>query len=198
MGTLRFILAMSVVYGHAGDFLGFPFIPGDTAVQSFYAVSGFYMALVLNEKYRPESSTYFLFMSNRFARLFPAHATVLSLTLLLAFVASFFSSAALPFISQWSSLEHLDWSSAVFLFGSQIVMWGQDLFLFLTLTKGGVLAFWPDFHTAPQPLYTLLVIRQGWTLGLEFSFYLIAPFIVRRSVRAIAIVLAASLVLRLL
>ena len=49
MGTLRLILALSVVYGHAGDFLGFNLVPGDTAVQAFYAVSGFYMTLVLNE-----------------------------------------------------------------------------------------------------------------------------------------------------
>ena len=105
MGTLRFILALSVAYGHSGDFLGFPLIPGDTAVQSFYAISGFYMALVLNEKYRPGSSTYFLFISNRFIRLFPVYATVLCLTLLLAFAISFFPSATeLPFIVQWQSL----------------------------------------------------------------------------------------------
>ena len=197
MGTLRFILAMSVVYGHAGDFLGFPLIPGDTAVQSFYAVSGFYMALVLNEKYRPGSSTYSLFISNRFLRLFPVYVTVLCLTLLLAFALSFFSSAKeLPFIVQWRSLERLDWPSLVFLVASQIAMWGQDLYLFLTV-KDGALAFWPDFYTAPQPAYTLLPIPQSWTLGLEFSFYLIAPFIVRRTVGAIVLVLAASLALRL-
>ncbi|HEY7246996.1 MAG TPA: acyltransferase [Xanthobacteraceae bacterium] len=193
MGALRFILAMSVAYGHAGDFLGFPLIPGDTAVQCFYAVSGFYMALVLNEKYRPESSSYFLFISNRFARLFPAYATVLCLTLLFAAV----SSPELPFLARWHSLPALDWWSAAFLIGSQILMWGQDLYFYLTL-KAGALAFWPDFHTAPEPIIPLLVIPQGWTLGLEFSFYLIAPFIVRRPGAAIVTVLAASLVLRLL
>jgi peptidoglycan/LPS O-acetylase OafA/YrhL len=193
MGALRFILAMSVAYGHAGDFLGFPLIPGDTAVQCFYAVSGFYMALVLNEKYRPESSSYFLFISNRFARLFPAYAAVLCLTLLFAAV----SSAELPFVSRWHSLPALDWWSAVFLIGSQILMWGQDLYFYLTL-KAGALTFWPDFHTAPEPIIPLLVIPQGWTLGLEFSFYLIAPFIVRRSAAAIVSALAASLALRLL
>src|SRR2546430_17049072 len=88
MGALRFILAISVAYGHAGDFLGFPLIPGDTAVQCFYAVSGFYMALVLNGKYRPESSSYFLLISNRFARLFPAFAAVLCLTFLFTAVVS--------------------------------------------------------------------------------------------------------------
>ncbi len=193
MGALRFILAMSVAYGHAGDFLGFPLVPGDTAVQCFYAVSGFYMALVLNEKYRPESSSYFLFISNRFARLFPAYAAVLCLTLLFAAV----SSPELPFLARWRSLPALDWWSAVFLVGSQVLMWGQDLYFYLTL-KAGALAFWPDFHTAPEPIIPLLVIPQGWTLGLEFSFYLIAPFIVRRSAAAIVGVLAASLVLRLL
>jgi peptidoglycan/LPS O-acetylase OafA/YrhL len=196
MGSLRFILALSVVYGHAGDFLGFPLIPGDTAVQSFYAISGFYMALVLNEKYRPESSTYFLFISNRFTRLFPIYATVLVLTLLLAFAVLQFSSTELPFIREWRSLPALAWSSDVFLLGSQLLMWGQDLYFFLTL-KAGAIVFWPDFHTAPQRLDTLLAIPQGWTLGLEFSFYLIAPFIVRRPAGAIAVVLAASLLLRL-
>ncbi|HEY2186578.1 MAG TPA: acyltransferase [Xanthobacteraceae bacterium] len=192
MGALRFILAMSVAYGHAGDFLGFPLIPGDTAVQCFYAVSGFYMALVLNEKYRAESSSYYLFISNRFARLFPAYAAVLCITLVVGALAS----PELPFISRWHSLTALDWWSATFLIGSQILMWGQDLYFYLTL-KAGALVFWPDFHTAPEPIVPLLVIPQGWTLGLEFSFYLIAPFLVRRSSVLIVTVLAASVVLRL-
>lgn len=197
MGILRFILATSVVYGHSGDFLGFPLIPGDTAVQCFYAISGFYMALVLNEKYRPESSTYFMFIFNRFMRLFPAYVTVLLLTLLLALVVSRVAPPAeLPFVSEWRSLGAVDWSSAAFLVGSQAIMWGQDLYMFLTL-KNGALAFWPDFHTASQPLLNWLVIPQAWTIGLEFSFYLIAPFIVRRSVPAIFLALAASLALRL-
>jgi peptidoglycan/LPS O-acetylase OafA/YrhL len=192
MGALRFILAISVAYGHAGDFLGFPLIPGDTAVQCFYAVSGFYMALVLNEKYRAESSSYYLFISNRFARLFPAYAAVLCLTL----VFGALSAPELPFLSRWHSLPALDWWSATFLIGSQILMWGQDLYFYLTL-KAGALVFWPDFHTAPEPIVPLLVIPQGWTLGLEFSFYLIAPFLVRRSSVVIVTVLAASVVLRL-
>ena len=196
MGSLRFLLAISVAYGHAGDFLGFPLVPGDTAVQCFYAISGFYMTLVLTEKYRPEASTYFVFISNRFLRLYPAYATVLSLTLLLALVIWRISPATnLPFVVELQSINKIDWWSAIFLIGSQLIMWGQDLYLFVTL-KGGALVFWHDFHTAPQPLYALSIIPQAWTLGLEFSFYLIAPFIVRRPTYAIVLAFVASLALR--
>jgi len=196
MGSLRFILAMSVAYGHAGDFLGFPFIPGDTAVQVFYAVSGFYMALVLNEKYRPPASGYLLFISNRFLRLFPIYAVVLCVTLLLAAGVAHFSAGELHFVKEWRAIKPLDWWSAAFLVGTQILMWGQELYLFLAV-QDGALAFLPNFTTDPHPLYRLLVIPQGWTLGLEFSFYLLAPFIVRRSLRSIALLLLASLLLRL-
>src|SRR5262249_38577674 len=128
MGTLRFILALSVAYGHAGDFLGFPFIPGDTAVQSFYAISGFYMALVLNEKYRTGSSTYSLFISNRFLRLFPIYAAVLCLTLLLALAMAHLSEKELPFVTQWRQVDRLSWADGAFFVISQAVIWGQGLY----------------------------------------------------------------------
>src|SRR5205823_6599909 len=102
----------------------------------------------------------------------------------------------LPFIKEWRALPALDWWSAALLVGTQIIMWGQDFYLFLTI-KGGSLAFLSNFTTDPHPLYLLLLIPQGWTLGLEFSFYILAPFIVRRSFRTVALILAASLLLRL-
>jgi peptidoglycan/LPS O-acetylase OafA/YrhL len=68
--------------------------------------------------------------------------------------------------------------------------------LFLTL-KGGALSFLPNFEADPHPLYQLLVNPPAWTLGVEFSFYLIAPFLVRRPAQTIAAILFASLALRL-
>ena len=58
--------------------------------------------------------------------------------------------------------------------------------MFLTL-KNGALAFWPRFSHCVAALIeaTWLVITQAWTLGLEFSFYLIV-----RGVRCAAILLA--------
>ena len=130
MGTLRILLALSVAYGHAGMFFGFPLVPGDTAVQAFYAISGFYMALVLNEKYRPDNSTYLLFIGNRFARLFPAYAVVLISTLALALVSYGIYSRELPFVTAWQSIIGLHALDEVFLIGSQCIILGLDYYDF--------------------------------------------------------------------
>jgi peptidoglycan/LPS O-acetylase OafA/YrhL len=186
MGSLRLALALAVVCGHAGIA---PF-PGDTAVQGFYAISGFYMALVLNEKYGRGASNYLLFFSNRFMRLFPIYAVVLALTLVLAAIVP------LPFVEKWHSSQPIDLGALIFLVGSQLLMVGQDLYSFLGL-HGGALTFSPDYHLDSNPLYGLMPIPQSWTLGVELPFYALAPFIVRRSAVAIVAVIFASIALRL-
>jgi peptidoglycan/LPS O-acetylase OafA/YrhL len=146
-----------------------------------------------HRKIPSEASTYFVFISNRFLRLYPAYAAVL-VVIGLGNLARFPGNKS-AVCCRLQSINKIDWSSAIFLIGSQLIMWGQDLYLFVTL-KGGALVFWHDFHTAPQPLYALSIIPQAWTLGLEFSFYLIAPFIVRRPTYAIVLAFVASLALR--
>ncbi len=197
MGALRLVLALSVAYGHTGAFLGFPLIPGDTAVQAFYAISGFYMALVLNEKYRPENSSYGTFISNRFLRLFPAYAVVLVVTLLLALVVAHATSGQLEFISYWQSMPRLGLLDWLLLAGSQIFIFAQDLYTFLSV-QSGHLSLIANFNDDPHPLIGLLVIPPAWTLGVEMWFYLVAALIVRRQASVIASLLFGSLALRLL
>src|SRR5262245_14387299 len=60
MGLVRVALAMAVLLGHL-PVASFKFMGGGLAVQSFFIVSGFYMALVLSGKYRDVG----LFYSNR-------------------------------------------------------------------------------------------------------------------------------------
>ncbi|MCH6025160.1 hypothetical protein MMA33_24360, partial [Salmonella enterica] len=59
----------------------------------------------------------------------------------------------------------------------------------------GALAFTGSFARSDVPLYQGLLVPQAWTLGVEMSFYLIAPFVLH-SPRRLLVLLAASLALR--
>ena len=71
MGVLRCLLALSVLLVHDVDGW-FKLIDGAAAVQCFFLISGFYMALVLNERYADLGSFYF----NRALRLLPTYWAV--------------------------------------------------------------------------------------------------------------------------
>ncbi|GAB3046429.1 hypothetical protein GCM10027185_57870 [Spirosoma pulveris] len=93
MGILRFLLAISVVVFHTGKpLLGVKFSGGALAVQLFFVISGFYMSLILNEKYKKGTSTYNLFITNRLLRLYPVYLLTGLITLAITFIDfSFFN-----------------------------------------------------------------------------------------------------------
>src|SRR5258708_9845515 len=73
MGTLRTIFALAVAIAHAGGIFGYVPMNGDAAVQAFYVVSGFYMALVFTEKYSALANPALTFWLNRYLRLAPPY-----------------------------------------------------------------------------------------------------------------------------
>ena len=81
MGLLRLLLAISVITTHCGPCLGFSPLGGVEAVQTFFMISGFYMAMILTEKYRGPGS-YRSFLINRFLRIYPLYWIALILTLI--------------------------------------------------------------------------------------------------------------------
>jgi peptidoglycan/LPS O-acetylase OafA/YrhL len=73
MGCLRLLLALSVVAGHSGHFFrSWYLINAKAAVVCFFVISGFYMALVLNEKYTSRVE----FMINRWLRIYVPYIVV--------------------------------------------------------------------------------------------------------------------------
>ncbi|MFZ6693376.1 hypothetical protein [Undibacterium sp. SXout20W] len=57
------------------------------------------------------------------------------------------------------------------------------------------LVFSTDFSKSEIVLFPALLVPQAWTLGVELSFYLIAPFILREK-RTMLMLLALSLCVR--
>lgn len=157
MGFLRLFLALSVIAGHSNTpVFGFWGVSGWYAVNAFFVISGFYMAMVLNEKYKELSSV--TFYKSRIFRLFPTYYV----GLILALVVSY-SAISIHF-------DTLSIGSKIYFIFQNIFIVGQDLaYVFCVGTSTGVCAH-PVAMTINPP---------AWSLAVELGFYLIAPFILK-------------------
>lgn len=201
MGILRFLLALAVVVVHTShmyglDSYGLRLTGGVVAVQTFYMISGFYMALILSTKYVGKGS-YGLFLSNRFLRIYPAYWVVLVLTLAVSASGSFTHIFGFG-VQDYIGNRHLLSSVAMFfLITTNLTLFGQDAVLFQGIDSGGGLYFTTNFMATKPALYTFLPLPQAWTLSLELMFYVIAPFFVKRRTSTLISVIFVSLLLRL-
>ncbi len=201
MGIIRVLLAISVVIAHTNKIFGFGLVGGQIAVQVFYIISGFYMTLILNEKYIGINNSYKLFISNRLLRLYPIYWTVFILTLItsigLYIISSGHSFGKLQ--PYFDNISMMNFGSIFFLILTNIILLFQDwvMFLGIDLNSGG-LFFTSNFRETKPALYHFLIIPQAWTIGIEITFYLIAPFIVKKSVRVVCLLILSSVLLRVL
>ncbi|MBK9384306.1 MAG: acyltransferase [Planctomycetes bacterium] len=199
MGVLRLLLALAVVGAHAGppgDFAWLALTGGPTAVQFFYVISGFYMALILNEKYVGAGS-YRAFALSRLLRLVPMYLVV-GLGTLGGGLALLCFGAEIPPIARW--LEHGAGMPLLDQLGfalAHLLIVGQDALSFAAVDPAThALYATSDFHREAVPAWQFLLVPQAWTVALELWFYALAPFLVRRSARFVLALIAASLALR--
>lgn len=163
MGCLRLFLALTVLdwhYRFANPRL-FPF--SYSAVCCFFVISGFYMSLVINEKYGTTALGLRSFYANRALRLYPINVAVLAALVLTGYFGlteaygPFLPSVPMPLSERLTAILN-----QVLIFPNVLL---QNLLLL------------------PTADYDNLVFGQLYTVGLEIMFYSIAPLIVTRSAR---------------
>nr|WP_294942349.1 acyltransferase [uncultured Mucilaginibacter sp.] len=198
MGKIRFLLALSVVAVHCGPIWKFYMLGGD-AVQVFFVISGFYMSLVLNEKYTGINASYKLFITNRFLRLAPIYWVVLFSTMILCLIIGKSSGwANFPIFGSYFLVTH-NFFSIGYLVLTSLFIWGQDLVLLMGINPvTGNLYFTTEFLKTFPPLYSFMFIPQAWSLGLELAFYALAPLILKKGFKLVGLLMALSLMVRLL
>lgn len=96
MGSLRLMLAFAVAGGHALGAFNFPniYLAGGEAVQIFYMISGFLIALILRGKYADSANGNWIFYSNRAAKIFVPYLTLLGPTVALSALFYVFTGKA--------------------------------------------------------------------------------------------------------
>ena len=196
MGWVRFILAAAVVFHHSSVPWNLPWVDGHQAVRLFYIISGFYMALILDRKYPGTREGLWLFYSNRLLRIFPIYWLVLA-------AAGFFYAAAWVWLGRiperfgWY-LPLMEAGHGTFLAGlgvSQLALFGLDWFNLFDF-QGATLA-WGGTVSQGRSAGFLCLVPQAWTLAVELSFYLFAPWIVRARTGGLALLCAAGFALRI-
>ena len=195
MGLIRIILACFVVMYHCGQFEGFKIMQGPEAVQSFYIISGFYMSLILHEKYWHQPNAYRLFISNRLLKLLPFYWLTLLVTVILSLSLAVFTKG-----SNWSFLNNyeqyrgvLSPSTLLFFICTNLFVLGQDLTLFMGLNLHSGQLFFTDVYANSNPaVYTFMLVPQAWTISIEILFYLVAPFFVRKKTGLIILMAIAA------
>jgi peptidoglycan/LPS O-acetylase OafA/YrhL len=179
MGTVRLLLALAVVFSHAGAFgiiphytpvFGYWPVDATVAVEMFYVVSGFLMGLVLTEKYQALDGWIWKFWLNRYSRLLPGYLVVLALSSILV-------------SPQLLHLPNDTWQALLLKFNI-VTMIGLE---------------WPTFYSiGGHTAQAQVPVQQAWSLGIELMFYVVVPALSGWRTRTLIVLTAALVFVRLL
>ncbi|MBN1843264.1 MAG: acyltransferase [Deltaproteobacteria bacterium] len=191
MGSIRLFLAFAVLMSHA-DAFDISIIPGQVAVQAFFMISGFYMSLILAQKYK--TCSVFVFYTNRLLRLFPTYLFMLFLSfgVLYAFDVGIF-----VYIDKFKKVFTHGVFMAVLYLWANVAVLGQEMLFLLGIDTTNYSFYWAPNGTASVKAWSYMLVPQAWSLSLELCFYLLAPLILRRSMRWVGAIFILSLALRL-
>lgn len=184
VGLFRVALAISVVLSHIVKtetpfYQGFG---GTNAVEIFFLVSGFYIALILDKTYKSKK----IFYLNRVLRLYPIYLVVCSLVLIIS-------------LFRRGVAENLfDYSPFVLMISifSNLTLIGTDWLMFFDTSNGGI-HFTSSVVTGDR-MRDLLWIAPAWSLGIEITFYAFAPILCKRRSKALIATIITLVTARIL
>ncbi|MBE3022574.1 acyltransferase [Campylobacter sp. 7477a] len=150
------------------------------------------MALILNEKYNTNDKI-IVFYKNRLLKLFPIYWTILIITLLIFLYLYLNKGGALRHI-----IDNIDKSGffSLYILLSNVFLIGEDLLMFLGF-DGDSIVFTKSFLDTNMPFHKFIIIPQSWTLSLEIMFYLMAPFVARRSIKFLICLFSISMIIKI-
>jgi peptidoglycan/LPS O-acetylase OafA/YrhL len=196
LGLLRILLAIAVLSGHSARPLAqLRWLPADLAVEIFFVISGFYMQLVLSTKYTKAKlgrSWASQFYKARYSRLLP---TYLVWSLIVA-AAGLVLPTSTPY-SVWHFVGGLPNTLGnllfkVFLCFTNATIFLQDVTMFFAV-RNGQIHWTTNFRNSDELLYRGITVPPAWSLGIELSFYFIAPYLLK--LRSHSLLLASCLCL---
>lgn len=176
MGLLRLYLAICVVMAHSDPIFPWAMLDGRQAVQLFFVISGFYMQFVLSTKYSSRRTFYV----SRSLRIFVPYFSVLGFVVLVSAVFGATTGDWLA-LRAYAQNEAQNGALGISLTAlSNLTVFFQDWVMFFKHDAGESLRFTTNFWNSPSPLWNYLLIPQCWSIGVELTFYLIAPFAAQR------------------
>lgn len=185
MGIIRLLLAIAVFNSHF-PFLEVPVVDGHEAVLAFFAISGFYMALILDKAYTTAGSFY----AGRFLSLYPIYLFALTLSVALLATWDIHPMTGIDelgfLLADPLSFFAMLWTSACLV--------GQELLFSLALSPDGGLHF---VEASRNAIWIHTPMIHAWSLSLEIMFYALAPLLVRGKTATLVGLVVVSLVVKI-
>ena len=179
MGLLRFFLAYVVLLSHCPEGLLPKIFHSSLAVQCFFTISGFYMQLLMTEKYKWQNPSEFYkgFYISRVLRIFPVYLIILFISFI------FLNKGNLYVINSSGNIGEL----FTYISSNLLIDFSLAEFFYYGITDPS------DINHATN--YNILV--QAWSLDLEILFYILTPFILTiKNTKIIFAMILSSILLR--
>ena len=156
------------------------------------------MQLVLTNRYteqRMGPGWITRFYLARYFRLYPVY---IAMTLVVVAVAAFWT--AYPAVPVWTTVSALPDTIGnicfrIFLRLSNATIFFQDVTMFLSL-NGDNIVWSANYRYTDAPLWLGLAVPQAWSLGIELSFYMIAPYVLNMRSRWVVVYIISSLLVK--